>query len=252
MARFRDQAYVLARYPYGERDLVAALLTRRQGQLRGLIRGVRGVRTSRAAAVESLCQVNIEGFQNPGRELATLEDVSLIASSFSLARDPIAWAGGQVVAELALLFCPPGQRSEPSFRLVDRCVQGLIQGVNPVLVAHYAELWFLRLAGVFPDLERCGRCGADLGRSRAWFDGAEGVLVCGVHRKVSDLKTLTLADREWLQRASVLALEQVGRQAPPGAESWLSVLRASFTDRDLRSWKFLATAAGLRGGPPPG
>lgn len=252
MARFRDEAYVLARYPYRERDLVLALLTRGQGQLRALIRGVRGARRGRAAMTESLCQIVVEGFQKEGSELATLEDVSLISSSFSLARNPAAWVAGQVVAELALVYCPPGQRSEPSYRLVDRCVQGLLRGLDPVLVAQYAELWFLRLAGVFPPLERCGRCGEALVGPQLWFDAAEECLVCARHRPAGSPVSLTEDDLNWLRLASRVPVEQVERPASAGAQVWLAGLRASFTDREVRSWKSLREMADAGGvGPRP-
>jgi len=241
---------VLARFPYGERDLVIGLLTRLQGQLRALIRGVRGARVPRTAALESLCQVEVEGFQKAGAELATLTEATMVSSSFPLAQNPSAWAAGQVVAELALLYCPPGQRSEPSFRLVDRCTQGLLQGLDPLAVAHYAELWFLRLTGVLPGLEKCGRCGRGLEDQMAWFDGEEGVLVCDRHRPLRPVTRLDWESLGWLREASRLPVEQLNRSAPKMAGAWLAGLRASFADREVRSWKVLLQMTRVPSGMP--
>ena len=252
MARFREEAYVLVRFPYRERDLVVALLTRGQGLLRALVRGARGARNMRASALEPLCHLTVEGFQRAGAELATVHEYAMLSSSFPLASRPEAWAAGQVLAELALLHCPPGQRSEPSFRLVNRCAQALLGNTDPVLVAHYAELWFLRLAGVFPDLDRCGRCQEELAAGPAWFDAPEGCLLCRQHRPSGSAIRLDPTDLRWLRSASTAPVERLGRPAPDAAAGWLATLRSTFTGREVASWELLRHLVSRTSGMGPG
>ncbi len=235
----RDEGYVLARYPFRERDFVVVLLTRAAGQVRLVARRARATRSASASATEPLAHVRITYFERSSSELATLDEARVVRSAFKLAAAPAAWAAGQVVAELALLYCPPGQRVEPSFRLVERCVARLLEGHDPAAVAWYAELWFLRLAGVFPELDRCGACGAALPAGARTFDPAEKRFACAEHRPARAAVRISASGVRWLQAASRLPLEQVAQRAPEDAGGWLVGLREGFTEREVKSWRYL-------------
>ncbi len=243
----RDEAFVLTRYPFRERDFVVVLLTRGAGQVRLVARRARAARSSSASATEPLAHVRITYFERASSELATLDEARVVRSAFKLAADPPAWAAGQVVAELALLYCPPGQRLEPSFRLVDRCVERLLAGQDPATVAWYAELWFLRLAGVFPELDRCGACGAALPAGARTFDPAERRFACAEHRPARGGVRISQAGVRWLQDAARLPLEKVAEGAPGDVGRWLVALREAFTEREVKSWRYLRRLLDDRG-----
>jgi len=234
-----DEAFVLARYPFRERDLVVVLLTHRAGQVRVLARRARTLRSSQATAVEPLAHIRVSYFERTGSELATLDEAEVVRSAFPLAASPVAWAAGQVVAELALVYCQPGQRAEAAFRLVERCVSSLLDGHAAEAVAWYAELWFLRLAGVFPELDRCGVCGRDLPGGARTFDPAERQFACSEHRPAGAVVRISDAGVAWLQAASRLPLERVPGPAPADTGRWLVGLRESFTEREIQSWRYL-------------
>jgi DNA repair protein RecO len=238
MPSHRDEAFVLARYPFRERDLVVVLLTRGAGQVRIVARRSRSLRSSTATAMEPLAHIRVTYFERAGAELATLDEAEVVRSAFPLAENPPAWAAGQVVAELALLYCPPGQRAEAAFRLVDRCVACLLDGHEAESVAHYAELWFLKLGGVFPELGRCGACGNALPAGPRTYDPAEKRFTCAEHRPARAVK-ISAAGARWLDLASRLPLEQVTEPAPEDAAGWLFGLREHFTDRQVQSWRYL-------------
>jgi len=253
MARRRDEGFVLARFPYRERDLVVAVLSRESGLVRLVARRVRGARSALTSALESLAHVQLSYFERAGSELATLDEVVLKRSSFSLARDPTAWTAGQVLAELALAFCPPAQRVEPLFRLFDRCLQALLAGLPPQLVVDYASLWFLRLTGILPEVDRCGICGAALAAGERVFDTAGGTFVCQDHPSVQGRLRLSAAAHAWLAAALREPVERLEGGAPADAGEWLEHLRRDFTDRELASLRVLRrlqAEAGGRGRPP--
>ncbi len=235
-----DLAIVLARYPFRERDLVVALLTRESGQVRALARGVRSARATGASATETLAKVRVSYFERLGRELGTLDEAEVVRSAFSLAAFPLAWAAGQVVAELALTYCPPGQRNEVAFRLVDLCLERLLGGQDPLAVVHYAELWFLRLSGVFPELDRCGVCGAALPPGARTYDQIERAFVCAEHGSQRPVTRLGAAGVAWLAGASRENLDAIAAPAPDDVAGWLAGLREHFTDRRLQSWRYLS------------
>ncbi len=239
-----DEGYVLARYPYRERDLVVAVLTRFGGQIRVLARSARSPRSGVAPAVEPLAHIRLTYFERSRSELGTLGEAVLLRSAFPLAANPPGWAAGQVVVELALLHCPAGQRLESAFRLVDRCTQALLAGHDPLAVAHYAELWFLRLAGVLPEVNRCGVCGAALEERWRVFDPEEGVFVCGAHSAPRRRARLGWPAVSWLTGALRRPVEEVTAPAPAEAFRWIVGVRRAFTDREVASWRYLLDLTG--------
>ncbi len=253
MTALRDEAIVLSRLPLRERDLLVVLLTRQQGVQRGVARRARGGRGRLAALLEPLSACRVSLFRRRQAELATVDDAALLRSAFALARQPANWAAGQVVAELATLFCPEGQRSEASYRLVDHCLGYLLGGGDPRIAVAYAELWFLRLGGVLPDLTRCAACQQPLGGGPWGWEAASGHLLCSSHAAGAG-ELLPIPATAWLTRASRVAVDDV-RQPPPGAAvTWLHRLEEEFTERPLRSWQFLqlALAAHPGAGAPAG
>lgn len=239
MARRRDEGFVLARFPYRERDVVVAVLSRESGVVRLMARRARGVRSALGSALESLAYVNLTYFERARSELATLDEVVLKRSSFPLARDPTAWAAAQVLVELALEFCPPGQRAEALFRLFDRCLQALLDGRAPQLVVDYASLWFLRLTGILPELDRCGACGTVLPAGERLFDEGGETFVCRDHLTVRGRFALSAAAHGWLSAALREPVERIENGAPGDARAWLERLRLNFTDRELKSLRVL-------------
>ncbi len=234
----RDEALVLARYPFRERDLIVVLLARAGGQVRVVAHRSRGIHSRSASALEPLARVRVSYYESTRSELMRLDEVVLERSSFAIAAQPRAWAAGHVVAELALAFCPPGERQETSFRLVDRCLAALADGVEPARVVAYADLWFLRLGGVLPDMARCGACGTLLTEADRTFDPVESRFVCDAHRPARVVR-LDAAAVAWLVRALSVPVETVGAAPPEAAAAWLEGLVRAHSEKDLpsrRTW----------------
>ncbi len=233
MPRRSDEAFVLTRYPFRERDLIVVALTRQQGVVRLVARRARGPRAPVAARLETLSLVRVSYFERLASELATLDEVALVRSAFPLASRPVAWGAGQVLAELALLFSPPGQRVEATFRLLDRCIAVLLEGHDPRAVVDYACVWSVRLAGILPELERCGVCGERLPETAARYDPTTQTLQCPSHPPAAGLVTLSWRGRCWLREALTRPPEQVGAGAPADVGEWVERLCRAFTEREL-------------------
>lgn len=163
VARFSDEAVVLDSFPYRDRHLVVALLTREHGLVRGVLRGARGGKTPRASATQLLSRVHVTTYQGPGAELATFDRVELQRPSFALAETVERSSAAAAVSELLLAFCPPGEPSEVHFRLADSAAAALLGGSPPATALAYVQLWVLTLGGVFPPLQECASCGRSLG-----------------------------------------------------------------------------------------
>jgi DNA repair protein RecO (recombination protein O) len=225
---------------------VVTLLTRRSGQVRSLARHVRGARTSRAASLEPLALIRVTYFERPHSELATLDEASVVRSAFDLAAAPAAWAAGQVIAELTMALCPPGERAEEPFRLVDRCISGLLAGVAPVAVVSYAELWFLKLGGVLPELDRCASCGEALPRGARTYDPVERGFVCDRHPRRGKTERIGAEGEAWLRAALRSALESMSAPTDDVA-TWLLGLIQFFAGKEVLSWRYLRLLQEKRG-----
>jgi DNA repair protein RecO len=234
-----DDAIVLTRYPFHERDLIAVLLTRASGQVRVLARRARGARKVEATAMEPLNRVRVTYFERHDVEMASVVEVEAVRSAFVLAERPEAWAAGQVIAELALVYVPQGQRQEAAFRLVDSCLEALSSGSPALAPCHYAELWFLRLGGLFPALDACAVCGNGPASGAFFYDVEERLCFCGEHRSASSLR-LSPAALQWVSKALRVGVGEIGSAAPADAARWLAAMRRHFVERDLKSWRYLS------------
>ena len=113
------------------------------------------------AALEPYTVIKLSFHEKENRELVTMSSAEILKSHFELnsnfeAAEVLAYMG-EMVAE----FAPPHEADELLFRMLIACVDALAQRKgNERAVTRYFEIWLLRLAGLFPDLRSCAKCGA--------------------------------------------------------------------------------------------
>lgn len=182
MPLFTDEAFVLDLHPYGERDVVAILLTRSHGLRRTSARGARGRMTRFGGALQVLNEVRATWFEKEGKELGSLREARAIREIFpAVQRDPAAGAVSAWIADHLRSFAPEHEENDRFWRLAVHLRDALLAGIPPLLVARYTEVWTLKIAGVFPRLSDCGRCGTPLGPSPGEADvprDAAGHFLC--------------------------------------------------------------------------
>ena len=85
MSTYRDEAIVLGSHRFGEADRVVVLLTRTQGKVRAVAKGVRRTKSSIGARLEPLSHVDVS--MRTGRELDTVAEVRLVHTHTALRTD---------------------------------------------------------------------------------------------------------------------------------------------------------------------
>ncbi|MCX7894691.1 MAG: DNA repair protein RecO [Thermoanaerobaculum sp.] len=240
-----EEAIVLTRYPFRERSAVVVLLTRHRGVIRALTRQAKG-KAGGGSALEPLAQVTITLYLSPRRELATVNEVELRHSCMALAGRPAAWAAALVAAELALEFCPPGTSQEALFRLLERTVAWLEQGVDPRVVVGYALLWTLKLAGVLPEPSTCARCRTPLAEEQLVFVPTEG-FCCAGHGAAG--VSLSLASISFLHQALRRPADRLTAVPGPELVGLLRSLAQQFLEKPLRSLPVFERLQGATPGP---
>src|SRR6476620_9718445 len=180
MPLYRDEAIVLRTQKLGEADRIVTLLTRTQGKVRGVAKGVRRTKSRFGARLEPCMVVDVQLYE--GRSLDTVTQAETLAPYGDvIARDYTAWTSATAMLETADRLTEEREPAVQQFLLLAGARRSLAGGEHdPGLVLDAYLLRSLAVAGWAPSFHDCARCGAD-GPHRA-FNLAAGGTVCPVCR----------------------------------------------------------------------
>ena len=207
-----SEAIILRTYPLGEADRIVSFLGRTAGRLRGVARGARRPRSRFGAALEPLTYVRVWYYERSTRDLVRLSQCELLESFFQAQRDYAQSLALSHVAELAEALLPEREPSDTVFRLLLMVLEAIRQG-RTWLAITYLELWMVRLAGILPDLARCGRCRRELS-GRAYGSVLGSNLVCAACRQPG----MRMIEAESLAQARLMLAHPLTRLPNEGWE----------------------------------
>jgi len=193
-----SEAVVLRSYPLRERDLIAVVYTRLYGKVSGVARGARLSKSRFAGKLEPLSWTELVFFGRKSSDLVTIDSADLIDSFSQRTHDYRCLLQLSFLAELLADTTPDREPSDALFRLALLVLPHLTQPATADLAQLYFEVWYLKLAGLYPAHRRCHQCQASLGDEDAVFIGiGRHLFACGRcqtgNRRVS-LGALTLLD----------------------------------------------------------
>jgi DNA repair protein RecO (recombination protein O) len=203
---YRDDGVVLRTQKLGEADRIVTLLTRQNGRVRAVAKGVRRTKSRFGARLEPFTHVDVLIY--PGRSLDVITQAEVIRPyGVPLAGDYPRYTAGTAMLETAERFTP--MEKEPALRQFLLLIGGLRalgetarlgdgdqelrdpreppdprdppeprQAREPRLVLDAYLLRSLAVAGYAPSLEECAKCGAT-GSALTSFAVAAGGMVCG-------------------------------------------------------------------------
>lgn len=180
MSLIETEAIVLRTYNLAEADKIVVCLTRVAGIVRAVAKGARRLKSRFGAGLEPFTIIALTYFEKEGRELVSLRQADIIRSYFNLSNNEETVAALAYMGELLVEFAPPHEPNEKLFRMVRAVTEALEQIPEeiPALV-RYFEIWTLKLAGFFPEIQLCGSCGKKLGEGQSSYLNAELKLRCG-------------------------------------------------------------------------
>ncbi|WP_019204106.1 DNA repair protein RecO [Tsukamurella sp. 1534] len=177
MRSYRDSAVVLRQHKLGEADYILTLLTRDNGLVRAVAKGVRRPRSRFGARLELFAHVDLQ--LHPGRSLDVVTQVhSIAAYSGDLTEDYGRYTTACAVIETAERLA--GEERAPALdlhRLTVGALRAIAAGARDrdlILISFLLRA--MDAAGWAPALTLCSRCG-DEGPHRA-FHVAAGGAVC--------------------------------------------------------------------------
>lgn len=166
---------MLRAYKLGEADLILVLLTRDNGLIRAVAKGIRKTRSRFGARLDRFSRVDVQIY--PGRSLANVTDAATVATYASpIVADVDRFYAGAAMLEMAQVFAAEPSSAHSIFFLLDAALQQLTtSALPPVSVADEFVLHGLEVAGWEPSLVDCAQCGKR-GPHRAFHPGAGGAV----------------------------------------------------------------------------
>ncbi len=170
----RTEAIVLHTYAARDRDKMVVFLTPDHGKRKGWAYGARSIKSRFGAALEPLAKVNIVYVEREGEEAVRIESADLIRSLFPAQQNLLSSVSATYIAEMVDIFAPAEDPAELLYRLLDRSTEALLAAAPAMAVVAYAEVWILRLGGVFPPTRNCIACGTALMRPLRFDEALQG------------------------------------------------------------------------------
>jgi DNA repair protein RecO (recombination protein O) len=236
----RTEAIILQTYPARERDKIVVFLTPEHGKRKGFAYGARGIRSRFGASLEALAKVRIGYAEKEGDEIVRIESVDLIRSLFPAQQNLASSIAATYLVELVDTFAPANDPADLLYRLLDRCSEALLARQSPLAVVTYAELWTLRLGGIFPTTRVCMQCGESIGRPLRFDDRLQGFVCTHCATREASVISNAVADAlDALQRVPVGEFE-VPTEILMEIRSITGTIRRSFLGYELKSFEVLA------------
>ena len=223
MSSYRDEGIVLRTHKLGEADRIITLLTRRNGRVRAVAKGVRRTTSRFGARLEPFTHVDLQIYEGRSLDVITqAETVRPYGEPF--AADYPRYTAGTAMLETAERLTPV--EKEPALRQFLLLVGGLrtLGGAahDPRMVLDAFLLRSLAVAGYAPALEECARCGTRSvsgARRECRACSRRGRLAARAARQaalITDLAPLAVQ-----MPLAVLAPDRGHSQSPPAA--WCAV-----------------------------
>lgn len=174
-----SEAVVLRSYPLRESDLIAVVYTRRYGRVSGVARGARRSKSRFCGKLEPLSWAELVFFGRRNSDLVTIDSADLIDSFSQRTQDYRCLLHLTFLAEL-LDTTPEREPSDALFRLALLVLPHLTQPATLDLAQLYFEIWYLKLAGLYPAHRHCHQCQASLREEDPVFVGSgRHLFACG-------------------------------------------------------------------------
>jgi DNA repair protein RecO (recombination protein O) len=174
---YRDDGVVLRTQKLGEADRIVTLLTKRNGRVRAVAKGVRRTRSKFGARLEPFSHVDVQLYQGRSLDIVTQVEQHDAFGGRLVGNYP-RYTSGTAILETAERLT--AEEREPSLRLyllLVGALRALTEETHDArLVLDAFVLRALAVSGYAPALEECARCGT--AGPHHWFSVQAGGVVC--------------------------------------------------------------------------
>ncbi|MCB0918218.1 MAG: DNA repair protein RecO [Actinobacteria bacterium] len=246
MPSYNDEGVVLRTHKLGEADRIVTILTRGNGRVRAVVKGVRRVGSRFGASCEPLSHIDVQLYE--GRNLDRMTQ-AVIRRSYGteLAGDYPDWTAAIALAEVAERLTPVEREANlQQYLLLIGALRAICDDRRDAnLVLDAFVLRSMAVAGWSASFHDCARCGA-AGPWRS-FQLASGGSVCDACRQYG--ATTPRPQTVALLGALLSGDWDEATTAGPQVRSEASGLVAAFlqwhSERGLRSWPLVERAGSV-------
>ncbi len=177
----KSQALVLKSYPLGNSDKIVTFFSRDIGKIRGIAAGAQRQKSKFSGRFETANWIEILFFEKEIRELVKIDNAELLCSFAHRLTEYEQFLTLSLVIEVLFETLPDQEKNDAIFRLVLLTFKGLQDAEKVSLSRLYFEIWYLKLAGLFPGSRQCCNCNSKLTvESLVYFDQASPGFCCSV------------------------------------------------------------------------
>jgi len=175
---YRDEGVVLRTMRLGEADRIVTVMTKGQGKVRAVAKGVRRTTSKFGARLEPLSHVALLCWQ--GRELDIVNQAEVIDAFRAVREDLDRVAKGFTLLEVVDQLSPERHGAPRLYDMLVGALRALAEADAALLVPSFL-LKALALDGSAPVVDRCVNCGAT--EDLVAFDLVEGGVLCRTCRR---------------------------------------------------------------------
>jgi DNA repair protein RecO (recombination protein O) len=181
---YRDHGVVLRSWKLGEADRIVSIMTRDNGKVRAVAKGVRKPSSRFGARLEPTSHLSLQLYRGRG-ELDVVTQVETVDRFATLRNDLDRWARASAMLEAVEQVSQDREPNERLFEMLVRALRTLVANESPLVVAAFF-LKLLALEGFEPAVDACVACGSD--GPLVAFDLGEGGTVCASCRRGTALE----------------------------------------------------------------
>ena len=170
---YKDEGIVLKTTKLGEADRIVTLMTRENGKIAAVAKGVRKPKSRWGARLEPFTHVHLMLYK--GRNLDTITGADIVDSFDRVRQDYVRLMSAAALVEVVEKITPDRERSVQTYTLLLHGLRSLLtDGAETLVPAFLVKL--LSVSGYHPQLSACAGCGEEL--PLAGFSPGLGGAVC--------------------------------------------------------------------------
>ncbi|HHY11771.1 MAG TPA: DNA repair protein RecO [Firmicutes bacterium] len=174
---YQSEGVVLDQGDLGENDKIATIFTRQEGLVRAVVKGAQRPKSKLRGLTQPFTYAVFQIFR--GRSLDRVTQVSIKTGFPNIMDNYEKMIYARYLVELLTCVLPEREENNAQFDLLLAVLDCLEQKEGPWVVARWAELGILSLAGFAPSFSACVSCGRETLESPVYFSLRNGGAFCG-------------------------------------------------------------------------
>ena len=171
---YKDEAIVLKTIKLGEADRILTLMTRGNGKVRAVAKGVRKTKSRWGARLEPFTRVELMLYKGR-KDLDTITSADILTSFEAVRRDYSRLTAAAALADIVDKITPDRERAFSTYALLVGGLQAIADDKGGTVVPAFL-VKLLSVCGYHPELGACAGCGE--GNALGGFSPALGGVVC--------------------------------------------------------------------------